>query len=229
MVRERRAARDGRRAREFEVFVAGAGGRLLHAAALLTGEPTGDTEAAERLLTAALARTYARWDRLRGEDPYDHTRRTLAALFAHRGHRYRHPRGGLLARLTPQERLVLVLRLYEGVAEEQTAAALGLPVERVRAICTRAVTAMRSAAPRRGTYGTPASAGTPAPAGQPPAAGTPPSAGQPPSTGQPPAAGTPPSIGTPPSTGRRTATGAAGAGTGAGAGAGTGTGTGVAP
>lgn len=205
MVRERRAARDGRRAREFEVFVAGAGGRLLHAAALLTGEPTGDTEAAERLLTAALARTYARWDRLRGEDPYDHTRRTLAALFAHRGHRYRHPRGGLLARLTPQERLVLVLRLYEGVAEEQTAAALGLPVERVRAICTRAVTAMRSAAPRRGTYGTP------------------------PSAGQPPAAGTPPSIGTPPSTGRRTATGAAGAGTGAGAGAGTGTGTGVAP
>ncbi len=165
MVRERRAARDGRRAREFEAFVAGAGGRLLHAATLLTGEPTGDTEAAERLLTAALARTYARWDRLRGEDPYDHTRRTLAALFAHRGHRYRRPRGGTLARLTPQERLVLVLRLYEGVAEEQTAAALGLPVERVRAICTRAVTAMRSAAARRGTTGTRPSAGTPSSTG----------------------------------------------------------------
>lgn len=171
MVRERRAARDGRRAREFEAFVAGAGGRLLHAATLLTGEPTGDTEAAERLLTAALARTYARWDRLRGEDPYDHTRRTLAALFAHRGHRYRRPRGGTLARLTPQERLVLVLRLYEGVAEEQTAAALGLPVERVRAICTRAVTAMRSAAARRGTTGTRPSAGTV------PSGGTPSSAG----------------------------------------------------
>ncbi|MEU8719385.1 sigma factor-like helix-turn-helix DNA-binding protein [Streptomyces antimycoticus] len=197
-MRERRAARDGRRAREFEVFVAGAGGRLLHAAALLTGEPTGDTEAAERLLTAALARTYARWDRLRGEDPYDHTRRTLAALFAHRGHRYRHPRGGLLARLTPQERLVLVLRLYEGVAEEQTAAALGLPVERVRAICTRAVTAMRSAAPRRSAYGTPPSTGKPASAGQPPPTGTLPAAG------------------------RRTATGAAGAGAGTGAEAGTG-------
>ncbi|UTO68000.1 RNA polymerase [Streptomyces rapamycinicus NRRL 5491] len=170
-MRERRAARDGRRAREFEAFVAGAGGRLLHAATLLTGEPTGDTEAAERLLTAALARTYARWDRLRGEDPYDHTRRTLAALFAHRGHRYRRPRGGTLARLTPQERLVLVLRLYEGVAEEQTAAALGLPVERVRAICTRAVTAMRSAAARRGTTGTRPSAGTV------PSGGTPSSAG----------------------------------------------------
>ncbi|MFJ1995124.1 sigma factor-like helix-turn-helix DNA-binding protein [Streptomyces asiaticus] len=176
-MRERRAARDGRRAREFEAFVAGAGGRLLHAATLLTGEPTGDTEAAERLLTAALARTYARWDRLRGEDPYDHTRRTLAALFAHRGHRYRRPRGGTLARLTPQERLVLVLRLYEGVAEEQTAAALGLPVERVRAICTRAVTAMRSAAALRGTTGTRPSAGTPRSAETSPSGGTPPSGG----------------------------------------------------
>ncbi|CDR07186.1 sigma factor-like helix-turn-helix DNA-binding protein [Streptomyces iranensis] len=200
MVRERRAARDGRRAREFEAFVAGAGGRLLHAATLLTGEPTGDTEAAERLLTAALARTYARWDRLRGEDPYDHTRRTLAALFAHRGHRYRRPRGGTLARLTPQERLVLVLRLYEGVAEEQTAAALGLPVERVRAICTRAVTAMRSAAARRGTTGTRPSAGTPR------------------------SGGTSSSAGTTETTGSRAATDATGAGAEAGADAGAGAG-----
>ncbi|MGW7690314.1 sigma factor-like helix-turn-helix DNA-binding protein [Streptomyces asiaticus] len=207
MVRERRAARDGRRAREFEAFVAGAGGRLLHAATLLTGEPTGDTEAAERLLTAALARTYARWDRLRGEDPYDHTRRTLAALFAHRGHRYRRPRGGTLARLTPQERLVLVLRLYEGVAEEQTAAALGLPVERVRAICTRAVTAMRTAAARRGTTGTRPSAGTPRSAGTSPSGGTSSSAGTPPSSG---------------TTGNRAATGATGAEAEAGAGAGAG-------
>ncbi|XHM61993.1 sigma factor-like helix-turn-helix DNA-binding protein [Streptomyces iranensis] len=199
-MRERRAARDGRRAREFEAFVAGAGGRLLHAATLLTGEPTGDTEAAERLLTAALARTYARWDRLRGEDPYDHTRRTLAALFAHRGHRYRRPRGGTLARLTPQERLVLVLRLYEGVAEEQTAAALGLPVERVRAICTRAVTAMRSAAARRGTTGTRPSAGTPR------------------------SGGTSSSAGTTETTGSRAATDATGAGAEAGADAGAGAG-----
>ncbi|MBW8089046.1 sigma factor-like helix-turn-helix DNA-binding protein [Streptomyces hygroscopicus] len=158
-MRERRAARESRRAREFEAFVAGAGGRLLHAATLLTGEPRGDAVAAERLLTTALARTYARWDRLRGEDPYDHTRRALAALFAHRSHRYRRPRGGLLARLTPQERLVLVLRLYEGIAEEQTAAALGLPVERVRAVCTRAVTTMRSAARRRDATGTSPSTG----------------------------------------------------------------------
>ncbi|NEC73824.1 sigma factor-like helix-turn-helix DNA-binding protein, partial [Streptomyces rochei] len=45
---------------------------------------------------------------------------------------------GRLGGLTPQERLILVLRLYEGVAEEQAAALLGLPVERVRTICDRA-------------------------------------------------------------------------------------------
>ncbi|MGX8907999.1 sigma factor-like helix-turn-helix DNA-binding protein [Streptomyces netropsis] len=153
---ERRAAREHRRAQEFELFVAGAGGRLLHAALLLTGEPgravgSGDgaegdrgSEAAERLLTAALARTYAGWDRLRGEDPYARTRQELAARFARSARRYRRPRGGVLGRLSPRERLVLVLRLHEGVPEEQTAAALGLSVERVRVICTRAVSAVRS-------------------------------------------------------------------------------------
>ncbi|WP_443033635.1 hypothetical protein [Streptomyces sp. CA2R101] len=30
--------------------------------------------------TCALARTYAVWDRLRGDDPYEHTRREMAAL-----------------------------------------------------------------------------------------------------------------------------------------------------
>lgn len=139
-MRKLRAEKDRRRAREFDAFVAGAGGRLLHAATLLTG----DTEAAERLLTAALATTYAGWDRLHGEDPYDHTRQELALRFAHTAWRHRRPRGGVLGRLTPQERLVLVLRLYEGVSEEQVAAQLGLPVERVRALCLRSVAAMRS-------------------------------------------------------------------------------------
>ncbi|MFF1421793.1 sigma factor-like helix-turn-helix DNA-binding protein [Streptomyces sp. NPDC058280] len=143
-MRQRQVVTDRRRAREFEAFVAGAAGRLLHAAALLTGEPADATPRAQRLLTDALARTYADWDRLRGEDPYDRTRQELALRFA-RGawHRRGRRAGGVLAGLGPQERLVLVLRLYEGVAEEQTAALIGLPVERVRAICARAVTMMR--------------------------------------------------------------------------------------
>jgi hypothetical protein len=138
--RRARAAREARRrAREFEAFTAGAAGRLLHAVTLLTGEPVGAAPAAQELLTGALARTYADWDRLRGKDPYEHTRRDLALRFAHTAYRYRRPRGGTLAGLPPQERLVLVLRLYEGVAEEQIAAVLGLPVERVRTLCTQAM------------------------------------------------------------------------------------------
>ncbi|WP_327372086.1 sigma factor-like helix-turn-helix DNA-binding protein [Streptomyces sp. NBC_01217] len=145
-MRERQAGRERRRAREFETFVAGAAGRLLHTATLLTAEPMqppGANPRAQRMLMAALARTYAQWGELRGEDPYDRTRRELAVRFAHEVWRHHRPRGGLLDRLTPQERLILVLRLYEGVAEEQAAALLGLPVERVRAICNRSVSTMR--------------------------------------------------------------------------------------
>ncbi|MFC4492818.1 sigma factor-like helix-turn-helix DNA-binding protein [Streptomyces ovatisporus] len=141
---ERRERQERRRAREFEAFVAGAAGRLLHAATLLTAEPGGAAPAAQQLLVGALSRTYADWDRLRGEDPYERTRHDLMVRFAHHAWRYRRPRGGLLGRLPPQERLILVLRLYEGVAEEQVAATLGLPVERVRELCTRGMAAMLS-------------------------------------------------------------------------------------
>ncbi|MFJ8084244.1 sigma factor-like helix-turn-helix DNA-binding protein [Streptomyces sp. NPDC096205] len=144
-MRERQADRGARRDREFEAFVAGASGRLLHTATLLTAETPADNPRARRLLTLALAHTYACWDRLRGEDPYNRTRQFLATRFARTAwHQYGglgrarpHP-GSVLAVLAPQERLILVLRLYEGVAEEQAAALLGLPVERVRAVCDRA-------------------------------------------------------------------------------------------
>ncbi|GAA4783247.1 sigma factor-like helix-turn-helix DNA-binding protein [Streptomyces ziwulingensis] len=144
-MRERHASRGARRAREFEAFVAGTAGRLLHAATLLTAEAPDANPRARRLLTRSLVHTFTHWERLRGEDPYDRTRRYLATRFAHD---VRHRRGplvtarprpaGPLAVLPPQERLILVLRLYEGVAEEQTAALLGLPRERVRVLCDRA-------------------------------------------------------------------------------------------
>ncbi|MFG2650192.1 sigma factor-like helix-turn-helix DNA-binding protein [Streptomyces sp. NPDC048436] len=138
-MRGRQAFVDARRAREFEAFVAGAAGRLLHAATLLTTEPPDANPRARGLLTASLAHSYATWDRMRGEDPYDRTRQQLAVRFARGAWRRHRSHGGLLARLTPQERLILVLRLYEGVAEEQTAALLGLPAERVGAIFARAM------------------------------------------------------------------------------------------
>ncbi|MFE0422000.1 sigma factor-like helix-turn-helix DNA-binding protein [Streptomyces sp. NPDC058953] len=132
---ERRLSARGHRAREFEAFTAGAGGRLLHAATLLTAETPDRNPLARRLLTAALARTYAQWDRVRDEDPYDLARRELAVRFAHGARRFNRAGGGVLGSLTPRERLVLVLRLHEGVPEEQTAALLGLSAERVRTVC----------------------------------------------------------------------------------------------
>ncbi|MFJ6794699.1 sigma factor-like helix-turn-helix DNA-binding protein [Streptomyces sp. NPDC091268] len=128
---------------EFEAFVAGAAGRLLRVAVLLTAEPEDDAPLARSLLGGALARTYADWRRLRGDDPYDHTRQELCAAYARVAWRH-HGGTGVLARLAPAERLALVLRIYEGVAEEVTAAQLGLPVDRVRALCNRAVAALRA-------------------------------------------------------------------------------------
>ncbi|MEU3251979.1 sigma factor-like helix-turn-helix DNA-binding protein [Streptomyces sp. NPDC006997] len=144
-MRDQQAFRTARRDDEFQAFVAGAAGRLLHTATLLTAEVPDDNPRARRLLTLALAHTYARWDGLRGEDPYDRARRYLATRFAHAAWQYHgalrrarpRPRSAL-SHLSPQERLVVVLRLYEGVAERQTAALLGLPVERVRVLCDRA-------------------------------------------------------------------------------------------
>ncbi len=168
---ERATHRDRLRALEFEAFVAGAGGRLLHTATLLTGEPSqppGAYVRAEALLRAALARTYADWDRLHGGDPYDRARRELALRFAREARRHQRPRGGPLDRLTPIERLVLVLRMYEEVGEEQTAALLGLPADRVRAVCARAVAALRTGGAGRGSAG-PAGAGRGGGTGQAPA------------------------------------------------------------
>ncbi|WTC16859.1 RNA polymerase subunit sigma-70 [Streptomyces cellulosae] len=153
-MRPRHAYDDVSRAQEFRAYVAGAGGRLLHTATLLTAEPRDASPRAQRLLTLALARTYACWDRLHGEDPYDHTRRYLMTRFALSTLRYgarlpfRPPPGGPLAELSPQERLILVMRLHEGIGEDQTAALLGLPVERVRAVQNRAMAVVLRPAPK---------------------------------------------------------------------------------
>ena len=155
-----------RRAREFEAFVAGAAGRLLQTATLLTAEPPDDNPRARRLLTlrprahVRVLGPAARRGPVRPGPPAP--RRPLRA----RGLApVRRPRPGPPARpaapwpsLTPQERLILVLRLYEGVAEEQAAALLGLPAERVHAICDRA-TATLLHPPARGRHPTMAGEG----------------------------------------------------------------------
>ncbi|GAA4903289.1 sigma factor-like helix-turn-helix DNA-binding protein [Streptomyces coeruleoprunus] len=137
-------------AEDFAVFVAGTAGRLLHLATLLTSEPAeppGANPHAQRLLAAALGATYAHWDRLRGEDPYIAARRELTVRFARAAWRHHRGRGGVLSRLTPRERLAVVLRHREGLYEEQVAALMGLPEERVRALCRHAVRALRATSP----------------------------------------------------------------------------------
>ncbi len=139
---ERRELREHRRVQEFEAFAAGAGARLLHTATLLTGDP----DAADELLERSLAVVFADWHRLHGEDPYVRARQELALRFTRAARRFRAPTGGVLDRLDPAERLALVLRVYEGVAEEQSAAQLGMPVERMRTHYLRAMALMRSRA-----------------------------------------------------------------------------------
>ncbi|WP_435185333.1 sigma factor-like helix-turn-helix DNA-binding protein [Streptomyces sp. bgisy126] len=146
-MRERRNGRDVRRAsraREFDAFAAGAAGRLLHVATLLTAETRARNPYARALLTHVLAHTYAVWDRLRDDDPYACARDELVLRFA-RAPRRRSGHGGVLAALSPRERVVVVLRLYEGVAEEQVAALLGVSEARVLAVCARAVAVLRDA------------------------------------------------------------------------------------
>ena len=145
-MRQRHASQDARRAREFEAFVAGAAGRLLHAATLLTAEAAGRQPARAapavpvpgahvRVLGPAARRGSRTTAPASTWPPASRAARgTTTAASAAPARTPRVP----LAPLTPQERLILVLRLYEGVAEEQTAALLGLSPERVRAICDRA-------------------------------------------------------------------------------------------
>ncbi|MFE9039388.1 sigma factor-like helix-turn-helix DNA-binding protein [Streptomyces sp. NPDC012421] len=144
MAKRRNRSEHAARAQEFDAFVAGAAGRLLHVATLLTAETRIRNPYAHALLTAALAHAYAVRDRGGDEDPYALTRDELALRFARTAWRHRTGRGGVLGVLTPRERLVLVLRLYEGVSEEQTAALLGLPEARIRAVSARAVARLRS-------------------------------------------------------------------------------------
>jgi DNA-directed RNA polymerase specialized sigma24 family protein len=142
-VGRRRAEAELRRDAEFAAFTAGAGGRLLHAATLLTG----DARAAEDLLTTVLAHVYADWFRMRAEDPYEQARSEMVRRFSYRPW-WRRPQGGQLDRLSARERLIVTMRFFEGIAEEQTAAQLGLPLERVNAISARAAATLRSRRPQ---------------------------------------------------------------------------------
>jgi RNA polymerase sigma-70 factor (sigma-E family) len=152
----------------FGEFVASRTPSLIRVAYLLTG----DQHAAEDLLQNALARTAARWGRLRHDDPEAYIRTVLyreqVSFWRRRGRRrevavsappdpgYPDPspytdlrlsmRQALL-RLPPDQRAVLVLRYYEDLTETQVAGILECSVGTVRSRTHRAVTRLRALLP----------------------------------------------------------------------------------
>lgn len=151
----------------FRQFVATRRPRLLRAAYLLTG----DAGLAEDLVQTALFKTALRWRRVAGSgDPEPYVRRILYTEHVSAWRRRRVPEvlgasapDGLtavgddperrlllreaLARLTPKQRAVLVLRYYEDLTETQAAAVLGCAPGTVKSQTRHALERLRELAP----------------------------------------------------------------------------------
>ncbi|WP_155372702.1 SigE family RNA polymerase sigma factor [Catellatospora vulcania] len=158
---------------DFEDFVRGRSNALARTAYLLTG----DRHQAEELLQDTLSRVAERWRTVvRGGDPEPYVRRMLytRAVDGWRSRRRRqalheaaaqqrpelrcHPDDAeavtrrlvlrdALARLTPRQRAVLVLRFYEDLTEVQTAEALNCSVSTVKSQTRHALERLRQLAP----------------------------------------------------------------------------------
>jgi RNA polymerase sigma factor (sigma-70 family) len=139
---------------DFTAFVAGSGRRLLGLAYLLTGDP-GRAEAA---LENALEGTYRRWHRLNREGaPEADVRKALVDIATERWHRRRgavspdlDDRPAVMravAALPPAQRVVLVLRYFENLTDQQTAAVMGRSVGAVSSQHARAIARLRAPTP----------------------------------------------------------------------------------
>jgi RNA polymerase sigma-70 factor (sigma-E family) len=153
----------------FRAFVAARSAALARTAYLLTG----DRHLAEDLLQEALTRVASRWERLAaGGNPEPYVRRVLYTC-AVDGWRRKRPAEVLdgvprelagpgddaetvarrvvlrdaLARLTPRQRAVLVLRFYEDRTEVQAADLLGCSVNTVKSQTRHALGRLRELAP----------------------------------------------------------------------------------
>ncbi len=157
---------DRSQAREqFEEFVRSRSAALGRSAYLLTG----DVHHAEDLLQTALERAAVRWERL--DDPEAYVRRVLyTQMVSWWRHRRRRPPEALsdasievaastadietrlvlqtaLARLTPRQRAVLLLRFYEDLTEPQTAQVLGCAVGTVKSQTRYALSRLKATSP----------------------------------------------------------------------------------
>jgi RNA polymerase sigma-70 factor (sigma-E family) len=149
----------------FEVFVAAASGRLLHAGDLLTG----DRARAEDLVQLALARAFLRWGSIRDGNPEAYVRRTMVNAYldwwrrlrwrelpqeaAGQGPSVLDPAVDVVRRdavqralrvLTRRERAVIVLRYWFDLSEAQIAAELGIAPGTVKSTAARALVRLRA-------------------------------------------------------------------------------------
>lgn len=153
---------------ELREFVSARGATLSRAAYLLTG----DHQAAEDLVQETYVVLVRRWQKNGAIDPEAYVRRILYSRFVDgwRKHRLRElpwatppdARDGddeataatdrltlrdVLARLTPKQRAVLVLRFYEDLTEVQAAAALGVSPNTVKSQTRIALHRLRELVP----------------------------------------------------------------------------------
>ena len=152
---------------ELREFVAARGAALSRAAYLLTG----DHQAAEDLVQDTYVVLVRRWQKTGAVDPEVYVRRILYSRFVDSWRRRRLrelPTSSLpetpdgdegsaatdrltlrdaLARLTPAQRAVLVLRFYEDLTETQAAAALGISPNTVKSQTRVALQRLRELVP----------------------------------------------------------------------------------
>ncbi|MFD6966924.1 SigE family RNA polymerase sigma factor [Streptomyces sp. NPDC059979] len=152
----------------FEEFVAARGPRLLRVAWLLTG----DAHLAEDLLQTVLAKTWPKWRRIADEHPEAYVRKAL--VNTHTAWWRRHWKGeiphgelpdaaaardayesvdleqalaSVVRRLPVRQRAVVVLRYFEDLSVEETAATLGCSPGTVKSQAAKALRTLRGVMP----------------------------------------------------------------------------------
>jgi RNA polymerase sigma-70 factor (sigma-E family) len=151
--------------RDFEAFAAARWSRLVRTAHLITG----DHHEAEDLVQLTLAKVYPHWvriSRLDAPDAYLHRALVNNSLTRHRMRRARQllmpwvperPQPSetarveqrsllaqALAELPPRQRVVVVLRYWEDLSEQQVAEAIGCSVGNVKSQASRGLAKLRS-------------------------------------------------------------------------------------
>jgi RNA polymerase sigma-70 factor (sigma-E family) len=160
----------------FDAFVAGRRTSLMRTAFLLTGE----AHRAEDLVQAALMEVFRRWPRLRDRtDPVGYARKTVVTTHLNLVRRLSwrevpvagFPDVGVLGdehdetvqrlalraallQLPPRMRAVLVLRYFDDLSEQDTAAALGCSQGTVKSTASRGLARLRDELDRHGPRAT---------------------------------------------------------------------------